>query len=353
MGSLASIERYTLGSLIEENWGGVTVRLSVDARKSVVFFGVPSEKPGEIEYGATGFLVSYTLEGLNFTYLVTCRHAAEALAKWEDTGFVIRVNLNVGGSYLLPVTNIVWYVHPDPTVDLAVVPIGLDITRFDVKFLKIESIPRDILNGINVLPGDPINLVGLFKLRAGAKKNIPIVHTGNIAALPDADEKVPLTNPNTGKQVDVEGYLVEAQTLRGLSGAPVFIHEMVDLSFTKTTDGIVPKAYAGCKLLGMYLGAWDAKPGDVLAKDRTLVGETRVPVGVGIALPGERIRELIMNDPVLIKLRDLHLEKVKKASAAVQDSALPEPPTKIEKPSGREGFNALLDAAAHKQKKDE
>src|SRR5258708_16164609 len=65
--------------------------------------------------------------------------------------------------------------------------------------------------------------VGLWRLLEGKERNLPVVHTGNIARLP-GEEKIPVRAPNkVGGREMVDGYLIEAQTLKGLSGSPVFV----------------------------------------------------------------------------------------------------------------------------------
>jgi hypothetical protein len=55
----------------------------------------------------------------------------------------------------------------------------------------------------------------------GRKRNIPIVRTGNISMIPS--EKVPGIQIRRGESVESEVYLIEARSVGGLSGSPVFI----------------------------------------------------------------------------------------------------------------------------------
>jgi hypothetical protein len=73
--------------------------------------------------------------------------------------------------------------------------------------------------------------------------------------------------------------LVEAQTLEGLSGSPVF-----------TRKGEKWALF----LLGIYQSAWDGRPGEVLEKDRNLSGKGfRVPVGMGTVVPAWKIIDIL------------------------------------------------------------
>src|SRR3954464_11423517 len=61
--------------------------------------------------------------------------------------------------------------------------------------------------------------VKCLRLLTGSARNLPICHSGAVAMLPE-DERVPVvdwTDPDRRRRLHVEGYLVEAQSLAGLS----------------------------------------------------------------------------------------------------------------------------------------
>lgn len=329
--------------------GGGTVRINSDCRRCVVFFGKASPPDGEIKYGGTGFLLC-DRERENTPYLITCRHVAGQL----EEEFVIRVNKRGGDSVPLPFSGVSWRYHPDKTVDLAATILPLDANIYDVVYFNTKLIqPYDFER---VLCGDPISLVGLFRLHAGSRRNVPIVHSGNVAALPDANEKIPLRDRATGKIVEVEGYLVEAQTLEGLSGSPAFIQQFQRIPGLKTPQGGGTLAYGDAKILGLYQGAWDGEPGAILAADRNLAGGLRVPVGMGIIVPGERILELINDDPEFKATReDVRQERLRKNAASTDagfsgSAKKTHDPATDANPNGLEDFMRLVDVAARKRK---
>ena len=93
---------------------------------------------------------------------------------------------------------------------------------------NVLYIPPDMLVDSNTLRalrigiGDICYAVGLFRLMAGSRRNLPVIHTGRIALIPE-DERIPVQdwlNPN-GPRKHIEGYLVKLQNLKGLSGSPV------------------------------------------------------------------------------------------------------------------------------------
>ena len=105
--------------------------------------------------------------------------------------------------------------------------------------------------------------------------------------------------------MEVEAYLVQAQTLEGLSGSPVFIQQFSQIPGLSTPGGGGVAGYGDQKLLGIYQGAWDGEPGAILSADRNLKGDNlRVPVGMGIIVQGERILELVKNDPTFKEIQD-------------------------------------------------
>jgi len=286
--------------------------ISDDARKCVVFFAKPvPPKPGEpdkgaenVAYGGTGFLASYHSGGYMFRYLVTCRHVAKEL----DVDFFMSLNTNEGPAELAPVEVADWQYHPDPTVDIALTRIGLNARYYDHLALELSR----SADKRNIACGQRIHILGLFRLHRGSTRNVPIVHTGHIAALADPKEKIAIVDRH-GKRVDSECYLVEAQTLEGLSGSPVLIQQYLHLP-ARVSDpdagerDVYLNAFGEVTLLGVYQGAWDARPGSVLAEDRDL-GKLRVPVGMGLVIPIGRVIEVIEGNETLKKLRELDIER--------------------------------------------
>jgi hypothetical protein len=345
---------YTLGSRLwsrETVFHGAKMRISEDARRTVVFFGAPSPD-GNIEYGGTAFLVAHQEGGFWFNYVVTARHVAEQVQ--PDNGIVVRLNTPDGLAASIDIdTEIGWRFHPDDTVDLAVSHINLGKDEFDVVFYTLADMVRRDSSQYRVRCGDPIAVVGLFRLHPGTQRNTPVVHSGNIALLPDANEKIEITNRVTGQKKLVEAYLVEAQTFEGLSGAPVFQAEMITLKNFPDLNGGKPMALSGVQLLGIYQGAWDLEASDLVVKDRNWKGNRRVPVGMGIVVPSERLWEIVMDDPELKKQRaEVIAARGKRDTTAVTDSGLSSQ-SNDENPKHREDFNSLLNAAARKPKQDD
>jgi hypothetical protein len=274
-----------------------------------VFFGGPDPKTGEIKPGGTGFLVVHKEDGYGFGYLVTARHVARKVRPQGDV--VIRVNKKGEDAVNFTIKDIYWAYHTDETVDVAVTPCFINQNEFDVVYYNLADLVRPSAAPFRVQCGDPICIVGLFHWHSGSGRNTPIVHSGNIALLPDPMEKIPIKDRIAGQFQKVEAYLVEAQTFEGLSGAPVFQREMVAMrDLFPEHNGSPPIVETGAQLLGVYAGAWEGEPSATLASDRNWGPDKRIPAGMGIVVPGERILEVVMNDPELKKYRaEIHQKR--------------------------------------------
>jgi hypothetical protein len=179
--------------------------------------------------------------------------------------------------------------------------------------------------GIGV--GDFCYAVGLFRLMAGETSNMPIVHTGHIALIPD-DDKIPVRdclNLSSAETRHMHGFLVELSNLQGLSGSPVFVRTTINHKDVSLPNG----ATVTCKwplqmvhLLGVWQGSWDAPPDEVLAVEQRR--PVRVPVGMGIVVPAERILELL-ESPDLQAVRDEDEALWARSRAATPDADFPRP----------------------------
>lgn len=344
-------ERATLGPELGSPFthSGLSVRFRDDLRKSVVFLGTAKEPNPEDTFWAvgTGFLVSFG-EG---SYLVTAAHVAKDLA----SSFYLRLNTN-SGARCVPIRAAEWVTDDqDKTVDVAITTLDLSkIGSFDAGYLMGEEFfwhPDEAHENWNVGVGDMIYVVGLFKFHYGRKRNVPIVHSGNIAMLPE-DEKLEIEDWNSSDpdaRLEAEAYLIECHALDGLSGSPVFVR----------STGRVEKAWKDLKtgaevnvrvprdevlLLGLFQGSWDAKPAKLLAQQ---LGESvLVPTNVGVVVPVKKI-EALMGSDKLKKLTDAQLREKKPPKATLKKTSKKDA---TPNPDHREDFKRLLGAAVRPPK---
>jgi hypothetical protein len=259
----------------------INMRIPETVRKCVVYLGVGKSdgKNHQIQYGGTGFFIgvdSKRISGTSFLYLVTARHVADKL---KHPNFWLRANTRDGRAmHLLADQKGEWNFHPtDMAADIAVMHCGLDQNQFDFLAIHSDSVLTEKIRlekGIGI--GDEVFITGLFVHLQGNEKNLPIVRTGNIAMLPD--EKIPIKNFG-----NMDAYLIEARSIGGLSGSPVFaVHH--DL---KIPHGTV-------YLMGLIHGHWDVKSDTVVDEIEQDSGiKAGVNVGIAIVTPAFKILEIL------------------------------------------------------------
>jgi hypothetical protein len=341
---------------------GAYMRIYEDIRKCVVFFGFEdSSKPGGIACIGTGFLMMRDGVG----YLVTARHLSHQLKGDPDQRksdpFLVRLNKKDGTAASIPFDEVEWHEHTDPHVDVAIVP--LHITRekdYDVSYMTEEFlIGQAELEKERIGVANLTYTLGLFRLMTGAKRNLAICHVGSIALMPE-DEKVPVRDwtdteedPNKRRRIFVDAYLVESQSIGGLSGSPVLVRleEIVDMSGVfGRYDGTKLPAVAlhsqRVRLLGLWQGAWEAPPDEVKAAE---AGTVLVPLGMGLVVPCSKIVELLDRDDVK-KQREILKNQMLPNAATTQSVQVERRPQKAGNPDHREDFNRLLGAAVKRPK---
>ena len=338
---------------------GGKVRIADDIRKAVVFLGVEDpSRDDEFRPVGTAFLIGY--EGAR--YLVTVKHVAQGIG---DAPFLIRVNHTDGGAgnILLEEDSLRWFTHSDPSVDLAVAPFQFDLRAvgLDIKLIAMMG-EKWLLKPNNFECGDLCYTVGLFQFLSGKRRNLPVVHSGNIALLP-SDELIPVRDWDKAGQGSkhVEGYLVQSESVQGLSGAPVFARHVIEFNGIPAGDGTTVDAYLMQKslaLLGVWQGAWDARPDEVRAQ--SLGQGVRVPVGMGVVVPAIKIAEILEMPDATKAREELKLLQEAEQTAgldsipvyAPDDPALsaasPDPHASDANPNHREDFMRLVGAAARK-----
>lgn len=288
-----------------EYLGDVPLRLNADLRKAVFFLGdVTADQDGKDVFKAKG--TAFFLDYKGMPYAVTARHVAETISK--DPPYFIRASDRNGDPVLVEVEHADWFYPEDENVDLALgVGATPNATGVGDSLLLTKEITEEKRIGI----GDEVHIVGLYRLAYGKKRNLPVVHSGSIAMVPEG-EPIPQIDTVTGKRRMVECYVVEAQTLSGLSGSPVFVRGVM---LAENEKEKVLLSIAQGYLLGVWSGAWDAAPGAGLATEHPAA--RKVPVGMGLTVPSYKLIELL-ESPIVSEHRAKFLEK---RDAAKQDKA--------------------------------
>ena len=276
--------------------------------------------PAEYDFEGSGFLVglrSHHCSGQSFHYFVTADHVISQIR--SKVG--IRVNLRQGGTTIVPVEQ--WYRHPsDPTADVAVAPFEIK-PEHDVTFLgedcfmgyHVEMLSKDV--GI----GDEVWFPGLFSLTQteSDRRNQPILRMGNIAMLP--------TLPIPTESGPMEVYLIEARSIGGLSGAPVFARRTVSILWNDEQVWDEPgkrkpiKALHGVTgevlLIGMIHGHWDIRE-SAINQVRVDVALNGVNIGIAIVIPFSKVIETL-NQPELSEGRRLAEEDLVRKMSPIKD----------------------------------
>ena len=264
-----------------------------EIRKCVVF--VAYRTKSETKLAGTAFLVGVPLQNSDrfASYVVTAKHTLDAIRPRSIDGItLIRVNLeNNQGVKLIEVPIGHWIAHP--TSDVAALAINWT-DAIDHLFVTSDMFASlSVLQEMAIGIGDDIFVTGLFTQHVGSEKNLPILRSGNIAAMPEE----PVKTKKFGK---MRAYLVECRSIGGLSGSPVF----VQLGPIRKTPKGGPLRFIGSRfaLLGLMHGHWNfPADGDAPLSDGVFDDE-KLNVGIGVVVPADTILELL-NLPVFLASR--------------------------------------------------
>jgi hypothetical protein len=295
-------------------------------------------QPGDMH--GTGFFVSVpsTVHGV-YLYFVTARHVAEGL---RDYDVCITVNKRGGGVVeVFAPEPPMWYLHPtDKTSDVAVTQI-VNVGDADIIPVPVgELLTAQDTHELDIGIGDEIFVTGLFSEVPSTTRNIPIIRHGNISMMPS--EQI-----QTGY-----GYadvcLVEARSIGGLSGSPVFVRPTANVPLKNAAIGGFLVLTDQVKLLGVMHGHWDVKESEInnpkLCHDR----KQGVNYGIAIVTPATKIIETL-NRRELKDTRMLGDEVLKKCNAPTMDSAKKKNEGESDDPPfTREDFETALKKASRK-----
>src|SRR6185312_6613593 len=170
-----------MGRPIVEGWLAA-MRLDDSIRKTVLYVGRAKKGPFQAE--GTGF-ITVTFEGPHaFQQLVTAKHVIDGI---PGDMVDLRLNRLDGTAQVIETPKEHWIPHPDPNVDLAICPSMIPKDQFDIQFVDVDDTSVwDLSKNPNAIGiGDEVYIPGMFIARMGEAKNIPILRTGTIAAMPE------------------------------------------------------------------------------------------------------------------------------------------------------------------------
>lgn len=257
----------------------------------VGFLGFP--KSHDYDVAGTCFVVSRPSKlgsDKAFVYFITAGHVIDEIASRGSDIVAIRLNLKNGQYQWLETKVGQWMRHPDPTVDLAMFYdplVGLEETTINPLPMMLAVTDAWLRTfGSDIGPGTEVFIVGLFTSHFGRYTNIPIARSGMIAAMPI--EKVQALVG--GKIEEIDAYLLETRSMGGLSGSPVFAY----LGHERRSGGLnLSRRY---HLLGVMQGHYDDLDDatvDGVDKLPDIRERKRINKGIGIAIPAQKIKDMI------------------------------------------------------------
>jgi hypothetical protein len=267
--------------------------------KCVGFIGEVQHRDATGMYGehlATGFFMglpceSEELKHSRTVYFVTAKHVAEGL---KDRHVSVWVNKKGGGVTTVPdIVGEQWWFHPtDRTADVAVLQVCLnpvaDIIPVAVETIGLPEKLKEMVVGI----GDEVFAPGLFTEVDSSDSMKPIVRHGNIAMMASHVQT---------KYGFADVYLVEARSLGGISGSPVFTRSTLAAQ-VKMEDGSLKHSFSnahGETLLGLVHGHWDVRESEInnprIEQDR----KRGVNYGIAIVVPAIKIYETLYREELV------------------------------------------------------
>lgn len=359
---VGAIPRYVVDTELEGN-----VFVPDALRRCAVFIGL-RQPDNRFLPKATGFLVLAGEGDYLRQHLVTAEHvitnlskkiAADEMATGLKQTLAVRFNMVTGGSKAFSLAGARWWSHPDleNLSDVATTPFSIDQASTEQVWLPldgsiVETSSRPHLRAKGARLGQEIAIVGLFRHHYGSTtKSVPIVRVGNISAMPVERIKSRYCG-------FIEAFLIEARSISGLSGSPVFVNLSDDprrrrslavVGVEQNSDSIVD--FSRYLLLGLMHGHFDLPNmiEDAVTEDNGGGEREAINTGIGVVIPIQKIIETLYQ-PELVEMRK------KKQAEDRKDGATPDvfddddaPPAGDANPKHREDFNSLVNAAARKR----
>lgn len=320
-------------------WADEPLLVHPTVRTCAAFLG--RQIDGNPEIVATAFFLWCQDGGLSFPYLVTAGHIIEHSADpdYSDDGMIYLYLNSKSGTRFQPIRTEIshWKFHPtDAAIDVAVLPFkilpDLDHTVLDP---EPHQDVRDNPQRWRLDVGTDIFITGLFMRHAGRERNIPIVRTGNIAAMPE--EKIDIAQPGEGERL-IRAYLVETHSVGGLSGSPVFANP---------TNLARIEAKIALQSMHIWIGLVSAH----WQYDQDKNEAEQLNSGIAIVTPKESVLEVFQN-PELIKMREAEKKRRAKTTAPKFDDAKPKRKNRdvLVPPISREKFFDALEKATKRDK---
>jgi hypothetical protein len=263
---------------IAEQLMHTTVRLECD------------QKNGSRSTG-TGFFFSFTVNSESIPVIITNKHVIEnsligtfVLTKKDKNDNPI---LGSHENFTLPNFESLWIKHPDPTVDLAVFPIGPLLNQAKNREMDIcvlpfaeSSIPtQDVLDSLSGI--ENVTMIGYPNGIWDQKNNMPIIRRGITATSPKYDYNgLPI-------------FVIDCACFPGSSGSPVLIFDQGGYIDAK---GKLNLGGSRLILLGvLYAGPQHVAQGEIQTIDIPLthipISLSKIPNNLGFVVKSQKIND--------------------------------------------------------------
>lgn len=291
-----------------------------DAVRKCVAFVCYKDNSGKLKFAGTVSFFGERLIGgtLPYGYTITAKHVIERIAEKGDGKVYLRMNLRTGGVDYIEKNLADWVFHDkDDSVDVAVLDFLPSADRFEYLVFPLEGTAKDFKGDkLEFGIGDEVFITGLFRYHTGEERNLPIIRVGNIAALPE--EKI-----QTKQFGEIDAYLIEAHSIGGLSGSPVFVHvegERVYDSLPKEVKKLMQDyvKHTAFSWIGIVHGHWDV---EIPFPDTPVLHHVKpksINVGIAIVIPEEKVLEVIRH-PKLIETKNRVIKNVRERNAPTLD----------------------------------
>ena len=261
------------------------MRVPSDIKKSVVFIGLQMADT-TMRIVGTGILIYDDISAKKLPYIVTAKHVLEGIHGKGLDQVYIRVNLNDGTSKWYVTDFSDWKLNSDKNVDIGIYQAAGETSWDHVSYQLSTSLSDALITENEIDVGDEVFVIGLFTHHHGQRRNIPIARIGNISAM--NEEKI-----QTSQHL-MDAYLIEARSIGGLSGSPVFIN----LGEVRYVQGSLKHSIGGRAfiLMGLIYGHYDVKSTNIDEVEGDAKGEPKsenVNTGIAIVTPVEKIIETI------------------------------------------------------------
>lgn len=276
-----------------------------------VLYLYPSEAEAEdgAHAGGSGFWVGYGFEHAsgtwNLVYAVTNKHVV------KSGNTVIRLSKTDGTIDVIPTLESDWAFHPAGD-DVAVLFQSslhkINLGQHSFNYVGVGAfISKPIISSMDIGPGDAAFIVGRFVNHEGRQKNLPTARFGAISQMPWE----PIAQDTGFMQ---ESFLVEARSIGGYSGSPVF----VEIPRWDSGHGRVNTNWGyGPWLLGVdwgHINDWTPvcnKQGRPMNPDPS-TAQVKINTGMTAVVPAWKILD-ILDCPAFLDQRRIAMEQMETA----------------------------------------